>query len=250
MIELFSFPLSYSGLALFLTVALLIGMAKTGIHGAGMAAVPLLAIVFGGKLSSGIMLPILCIADVFGVLYYHRHTRWSHLVQLFPWAVLGVILGTYVGEKINDEVFRVIMAVVILCSLGIMIWQERSKEKHIPQGLWFAAVLGILSGFTTMVGNLAGSVMALYLLTMRLPKNEYIGTAAWFFMIINWFKIPFHVFAWETITLDSFFLNLIALPVIAVGAWLGIMIIRKIPGPKYRWFIIGMTTLAAILMIV
>lgn len=249
MIELFSFQLSYADASIFFFVALLIGMAKTGIHGTGMAAVPLLAIVFGGKLSSGIMLPILCIADVFAVWYYHRHTKWTHLIRLFPWAALGVILGTYIGDQINDEVFRIIMAVIILASLVIMIWQERSKEKRIPKGLWFATLLGVLGGFTTMVGNLAGSVMALYLLTMRFPKNQFIGTAAWFFMILNWFKIPFHIFAWETITLDSFLLDLTTIPVVALGAYLGVTVVKKIPEEKYWWFIIFTTALAALLMI-
>lgn len=249
MIDLFSYQLTTTGLSIFFFVTLLIGMSKTGIHGAGMAAVPLLAIVFGGKASSGIMLPMLCIADVFAVIYYHRHAQWRHLIRLFPWAALGVFVGTYVGGQINDQVFRLIMAFIIMTSLAIMIWMERPQKKHIPRGLWFAALLGVAGGFTTMVGNLAGSVMALYLLTMRLPKNQYIGTAAWFFMIINWFKIPFHVFIWETITLESFLLNLTAIPGIALGAFVGVYIVKKIPEDTYRWFIIFTTALAALLMI-
>lgn len=224
-------------------------MAKTGISGTGMAAVPLLALVFGGKLSTGIMLPILSLADIFAVWYYHRHTKWNHLFKLFPWAALGVIIGTYIGDRINDEVFRIIMAIIILISLVIMVWMEKSSKKYVPQGLWFAALLGVLGGFTTMVGNLAGSVMALYLLTMRLPKNEYIGTAAWFFMLLNWFKIPFHVFVWETISWNTFLLDLTALPIIFLGAIVGITIVKKIPETYYRWFIILTTALAALLMI-
>ncbi|WP_421892456.1 sulfite exporter TauE/SafE family protein [Marinoscillum sp.] len=249
MIELFSFQFTYLEFCFFLCVPFLIGMAKTGIHGAGMAAVPLLALVFGGRLSSGIMLPILCIADVFAVAYYNRHANWTHLGKLFPWAAGGVVLGTYIGGMIDDEAFRMIMAVIIFMSLGIMVWREKSTNQHIPQGIWFAALLGVLGGFTTMVGNLAGSVMALYLLSMRLPKNEFIGTAAWFFMIVNLFKIPFHVFAWETITLNSFLLDLTSIPAVALGAFVGITIVKKIPEQYYRWFIIATTALAALMMV-
>tara|TARA_Y100000310_G_scaffold295960_1_gene327793 strand:- start:171 stop:923 length:753 start_codon:yes stop_codon:yes gene_type:complete len=249
LVELFSFALDYSDLALLFVVALLIGMSKTGVHGAGMAAVPFLAMIFGGKGSTGLLLPILCMADIFGVSYYHRHTHWSHLIKLFPWAAAGVIIGTYVGDSIDDSMFRLIMGVIILGSLVIMIWQERSKSKKVPEGLWFAALLGMLGGFTTMVGNLAGSVMALYLLTMRLPKNEYIGTAAWFFLVVNLFKVPFHVFFWETITWNSFYLDLITIPAVVVGAFLGIWVVKKIPELYYRWFIIGTTALAALLMV-
>ena len=59
--------LDAEGIAIVLSVALLLGMAKTGVHGAGLLSVPLLAIAFGGKISSGLMLPMLVIADVFGV---------------------------------------------------------------------------------------------------------------------------------------------------------------------------------------
>ncbi|MEQ8238321.1 MAG: sulfite exporter TauE/SafE family protein [Cyclobacteriaceae bacterium] len=250
MITLFSFELTYAQLALFVLVGLFIGMSKTGIHGAGMAAVPMLALIFGGKMSSGILLPILSIADIFAVWHYNRHAQWSHLFKLFPFAAIGVGLGTFVGTFINDESFRLFMGIIIIVSLVVMIWMEKSNKKDIPQSIWFAAVLGVAGGFTTMVGNLAGTVMALYLLSMRLPKNEYIGTAAWFFMIINLFKIPFHIFFWETINWNTFRLDLLTIPAVAIGAFLGISIVKKIPEHKYRWFIIGMTIVSALLLIV
>jgi uncharacterized membrane protein YfcA len=249
MIELFTYQLDYPEFALLMVVGMLIGMAKTGVSATGMAAVPLLAIVFGGKASTGLLLPILCFADVFAVLYYHRHAQWNHLIRLFPWAALGVLIGTWIGERIDDELFRMIMGIIVFVSLGIMLWQERTSNRKIPQGFWFAALLGILGGFTTMVGNLAGSVMALYLLTMRLPKYQFIGTAAWFFMIINWFKVPFHVVVWETITWNSFFLDLVALPAVAFGAVLGVAIVKRIPEQIYRWFIIATTAVASVIMI-
>ncbi|HEY0740409.1 MAG TPA: sulfite exporter TauE/SafE family protein [Chryseosolibacter sp.] len=249
MINLFSFTFSQAEFLLFLTVAVLIGMSKTGVHGAGMMAVPLLASIFGGQLSSGILLPMLCIADIFGVWYYHRHASWEHLKKLFPWAVVGTIAGTVVGGMIDDEAFKVIMAVVILISLGLMLWLEKGHKEDIPDYKWFAALTGTAGGFTSMVGNLAGSVMAVYFLSMRLPKNQFIGTTAWFFMVINWFKIPFHVFAWNTISLDTFLLNLITIPVIILGAYLGILLVKNIPEKAYRWFIIMMTLVAAVFML-
>lgn len=224
-------------------------MSKTGVHGAGMMAVPLLATIFGGQLSSGVLLPMLCIADIFGVWYYHRHASWQHLKKLFPWAMLGTIAGTVVGGMIDDKIFKFIMAFVILSSLGLMLWLERGRKDDIPDNKWFAGLTGTAGGFTSMVGNLAGSVMAVYFLSMRLPKNQFIGTTAWFFMVINWFKIPFHVFVWETITLNTFLLNLTTLPVIIIGGYLGILLVKNIPEKAYRWFIILMTFVAAVFML-
>jgi uncharacterized membrane protein YfcA len=151
---------------------------------------------------------------------------------------------------IDDEAFRTIMAIVIVASVGIMLWLERGHREDVPDYYWFAALTGVAGGFTSMVGNLAGSVMAVYFLSMRLPKNTFIGTTAWFFMVINWFKIPFHVFAWHTISWNSFLLDLATLPLIALGAYLGIVITRNLPEKIYRWFIIGMTLVAAVMMLI
>ena len=249
MIELFGFVFSANQLLIFLVVSVLIGMSKTGIHGAGMMAVPLLVLVFGGQLSSGILLPILCLADVIGVWYYHRHASWYHLKKLFPWAALGTVLGTVVGGAIDDQTFRVVMAVIIGISVIIMIWLERARREEIPDSKWFASLTGVAGGFTSMIGNLATSVLAIYFLTMRLPKNAFIGTTAWFFLVINWFKIPFHVFSWETITWNTFLLDLATLPFIATGAFFGVVIVKKIPDRAYRWFIILMTIVAAAFML-
>jgi hypothetical protein len=249
LIHFLSFEFSYLDVLIIALVALFTGMTKTGVYGIGLVTVPMLAAVFGGKGSSGIMLPLLVMADVMGVWYYHRHASWRHLKILFPWAAGGVILGTIVGSLINDGVFRLIMAVVIVGSVLIMIWMERDRTKNIPTSFWFEATTGIAGGFTSMVGNLAGSVMALYLLSMRLPKNEFIGTAAWFFLVVNWFKVPFHIFAWHTISMDILLLDLATLPIIGLGAYLGVVITKSLSEKSYRWFIIVMTLAAAVYML-
>jgi len=250
-LTLFSFNLTYTEIIIILCVALLTGMAKTGVHGAGMLSVPLLANVFGGQLSSGIMLPMLVLADVFGVWYYHRHASWHHLKILFPWAALGIVVGTITGTYINDQIFKLMMAITILVSVVIMLWLERlGQPDKIPKHKPFAIATGIAGGFTSMVGNLAGSVMSVYLLSVRLPKNAFIGTTAWFFLVVNWFKVPFHVFVWHTISWNTVWFDLTLLPLIMLGAWLGIIIVKALTETMYRWFIIIMTLLAAIGMVI
>lgn len=247
---LFSFDLTYTEIIIILCVALLTGMAKTGVHGAGMLSVPLLAQVFGGQLSSGIMLPMLVLADVLGVWYYHRHASWHHLKILFPWAALGVVAGTIAGSYINDHIFKIVMAATIVVSVIIMLWLEKlGTPDNIPKQKSFAIAIGITGGFTSMVGNLAGSVMSVYLLSVRLPKNAFIGTTAWFFLVVNWFKVPFHVFAWHTISWNTVWFDLVMLPLIILGAWLGIIIVKALTETMYRWFIIIMTLVAAVGMV-
>lgn len=250
MITIFSHSFSHTEFILLCLIALLVGMAKTGIGGTAMIAVPLLATIFGGKASSGVMLPILIMADVFGVSYYHKHTEWKHLKKLLPYAVIGILIGTFTGEYIDDSLFKVLMGGIIFLSLGILIWLERTSSGKVPESKLFAASSGIAGGFTTMVGNLAGAVMSLYLLAMQLPKNKFIGTAAWFFITVNIIKIPFHVVVWKTITWDTVLLDLTLLPAIALGAFLGLQIVKRIPELWYRYFIILMTAVAAIFMLI
>ena len=248
MMDLFNFTLTYQQMLIMAFVGVFVGMAKTGIHGTGMIAVPLLAIVFGGRASSGIMLPILILGDLMAVYHYHGDAQWKHLKRVLPFAFVGVLLGTYIGIFIDDAIFRQIMAGIIFLSVGIMLWNEKQQSQVTSQNWLFTAGLGIAGGFTTMVGNLAGSVMAIYLLSLNLLKNQFIGTAAWFFLIINLVKVPFHIYGWETITWDSLFLNLLVLPFIALGAFLGIQIVKRIPEQIYRRFILAMTIIAALFM--
>lgn len=228
-------------------VALFVGMSKTGVYGLGMLAAPLLAGIFGGRVSAGLLLPMLSMADIFAVIYYNRHASWPHLWKLFPFAALGVIIAIWVGAVINDSTFKIIMAVFILGGIPVMIWRERVKtRKPLPGNWWTGSFFGITGGFSTMIGNAAGPIMSLYLLAMQLPKNVLIGTGAWFFLVINLFKIPFHIFIWETVTLRTFSINLMMLPAILLGGFLGIRLIRIIPEKPFRWLIIIMTVLASL----
>jgi uncharacterized protein len=239
--------LSYSSLVILIVAALFVGMSKAGIYGLGVLVAPVLATVFGGKVSAGLLLPMLSMADILAVSYYNRHASWTHLWKLFPFAALGVFIAIWVGEVISDSTFKAIMAIFILGGIPVMILRERMNGVKPLRGNWWSgSFFGITGGFSTMIGNAAGPVMNLYLLAMQLPKNVLIGTGAWFFLVINLFKIPFHIFIWKTITVDSISLNLLMLPVILLGGFMGIRLVRIIPEKPFRWMIIIMTILASV----
>ena len=228
---------------------LLIGMSKTGISGVGLMVVPLLANAFGGRPSVGLLLPILIFADIFAVTWYNRHAQWKHILRLLPWAFAGIILATLVGKSISDQTFNRLLAGLIIGGIAILVWRDiRSDKLKIPQSRWFAGGLGLMGGFATMIGNAAGPVMALYLLSMRLPKNSYIGTGAWFFFIVNLSKVPMHIWSWKTISLNSFVLDVMVIPAVAAGAFLGIWLVRLLPEKFYRLLVIVTTLLSALLL--
>ena len=245
-----SYDLTTLQWSILLLGALLIGMAKTGLSGVGLMVVPLLASAFGGRPSVGLLLPILIFADVFAVTWYNRHADWKHVLRLLPWAMAGIAIGTLVGRSLTETAFNRLLAVIVILGISILVWQDLKKDRmNVPRSLWFVASLGLLGGFATMIGNAAGPVMALYLLSMRLPKNAFIGTGAWFFFIVNLSKVPVHIWSWKTIDTGSLLLDALMIPAIAAGAFLGIWLVRFFPEKVYRLFIILSTLLSALLLI-
>lgn len=226
--------------------ALFVGMAKTGLGGLGMLVVPIMAGIFGPKESTGVVLPMLIFADVGAVLYYHQHADLRLLIKLAPATIAGVIVAIFVGDIINSEQFGILLAAIILIGLTIMIWRELAKSDAIPHSWTFSSFTGLLGGFTTMIANAAGPVISIYFLSLNLKKNSFIGTGAWFFLLVNLFKVPFHITVWKTIYLDSFLFNLFAIPSIAMGAIIGIRIVKVIPEKPYRIIVIASAGLAAI----
>ena len=234
---------------------MLIGMSKVGVPGVSMIVVPSLAFIFGAKQSTGVLLPILMMADIFGVIYYRRHANWSYLVKVIPWAIVGLVLALWIGGLVNDIQFKNLIAVMVFLSIGLMLWQDKRKGSNLfPDKWWFAAGMGILGGFATMIGNVAGPVFAIYLLAMHLPKNSFIGTSAWFFMVINFTKFPMQFFVWDNIHSETLMVDLITLPAIAAGAFLGFEVefevVKAIPEQAYRGVVIAITALSAFLLLV
>ena len=231
-----------------LLCAMLVGMAKTGLSGVGLMVVPLMASVFGGRPSVGILLPILVFADALAVTYYSRHAEWKHIIRLLPWVLIGIAAGVLIGQIISDSVFNRLLAIVVLTGIVLMILQDIRKKVNVPDNWWFSIGLGLLGGFVTMIGNSAGPIMALYLLSMRLPKNIFIGTGAWLILIINLVKVPIHIGIWKTITVQSLLFDVLMIPAIALGALLGIWLVKFFPERAYRIFIIATTLFSALLL--
>lgn len=244
-----SFNLGWTDWLLLCICAMLVAMSKTGVAGVYNIVVPLMAIVFGGKASTGILLPILLMGDVFAVGYYNRSAQWKHILRLMPAAFAGVLIGTWVGDGVSEDTFQILLGIVVLIGIALMLFLEMQKGELIPDYWWFSGTMGLLAGFTTMVGNVAGPVVAVYLLSMRLPKNEFIGTSAYFFLLINLIKVPFHVFVWNTISLGSLTLDLLMLPGIALGAFLGFRIVKAISETFYRRFVIVATVASVLLLL-
>ena len=233
-------------LVLFLLVAVLLGMAKAGLSGLGLAIIPIMALIFGAKESTGVILPMLIAADIMAVTYWNRHAVWKHILKILPWVAIGIWIALFVGNSINDNQFRIVMLSVVWIMLILMVvndlWKKESEV--IPHNMIFGSVMGLAGGFATMIGNSAGPVFTLYFLAMRLPKKEFIGTSAWLYFIMNTGKLPLQAIVWKNISLVSLLPGLISIPFIALGIFLGIKIVNLFSESVYRYFVI-ITTLVS-----
>ncbi len=229
--------------------ALVAGLSKSGLKGFAMINIPILAYLYGGMASVGILLPFLIFGDTFAVIYYRRSAEWKYIKKLLPYAIIGIIAAVFVGKYVNDDQFRITIAIAILICLAILVYRDlMGGSIDITEKRWFSSSLGLSGGFATMIGNAAGPIFNLYLMSMRLPKETFIGTGAYFYLLLNVLKIPIHVFYWKSITLETFQLNLVCLPVLIIGAFIGKWIVKLIPERAYRIFVMGVITISAIML--
>ena len=216
-----------------IVAALLVGITKTGLPGIGILIVPLMAVVFGGRLSVGATLPLLIFGDVFAVLWYRQHARWDNLRDLLPWVVIGIAVGTgllwYTGIQGSQvDWLNVAIGVLVLFMMVVSLARRYWGDRLVPNSLSGLASTGVLAGFATMVSNAAGPIMSIYLTGMlRLSKNEFMGTSAWYFFIFNLSKIPLYIFltlvlpAKPMINSTTLLFDLLMLPIILIGAFAG-----------------------------
>ncbi len=220
--------------------AICIGLSKTGFGGVGMLAVLLMAQVMPARESTGAVLPLLIVADIFAVRAFRQFTVWKHLAKMLPPAFLGIVSGWLLMPHLSSKIFGPLIGWMVLALIVLTIAQKlsgrlsASAAEH-PSIAW---PLGWTAGVTTMLANAAGAVMTVYLLACRLPKYEFVGTAAWFFFIINVIKVPFSA-SLGLINGSSLLLNLLLIPGILVGVAAGRFFLGKINQQVFEWLMIA-----------
>jgi uncharacterized membrane protein YfcA len=159
---------------------------------------------------------------------------------------MGIAIGAITGNYLDDKQFKALLGIVVLICLGLLIYREIAKRVlPLPKNPIFHWMVGAVSGFSSMVGNAAGPIFNVYLLSQDLTKNKMIGTTAWFFLLMNIVKLPFHIFMWRTVTWGTLRYMLLMIPFIALGSWMGIRFVRKINEVWYKRIIMIMTAIAA-----
>ena len=241
---------STAQIAALVTAALLIGINKTGIPGIGLLPVLLLTLTFQTRISTGLQLVMLCMADVLAVIWYRRNANWKLVLKLIPAAAVGLAAGTLVVNHLDDRTMALTIGIIVLflCILSIVKDYVLKSTYAIPSHWSIAGSAGFLAGFTTLIANAAGPVMAIYFLSLKLEKKEYIGTGAWYFLIMNWTKLPIF-YLQGRITAQSFRADLAMIPFVVIGGIAGIVLLKYISQVWFNRIVIIFSVFAALKLI-
>lgn len=231
--------------------AVISGFSKTGIPGISILAVGIYANVLPARMATGVVLPLLIFADLFALFVYRKHLEWRRVGRLLPWALGGLVLGWLALGRVDDRQTARLVGLIIGLMTALHLWRrwKNPDEAAAHAPAWFGPATGLFAGVTTMIANAAGPVMGLYLLAMRLPKLEFIGTGAAFFLIINWIKVPFMV-QLDLINASSLLLNLYLLPAVALGALLGRPVVDRVNQRAFENAVLVLTVAAAVKLVV
>lgn len=232
---------------LLLIAAVGVGISKSGLSGIGMVHVLIFAFVFGGRVSTGILLPLLIVGDLCAVRLVGRDVLWGNVRRLLPPALVGVAVGWLLLGRLDEQAFKPLIGGIILAlSAGqfMRMWRPELFAR-VPHTTWFVWMMGILAGVTTMLANAAGPIVALYLLAIALPKTQLVATAAWFFLIVNCVKVPLSANL-GLIGPTTLAINLLLAPCVIVGLMAGRWIVARIPQRAFDSLILAFTALGAL----
>ncbi|MET9533009.1 MULTISPECIES: sulfite exporter TauE/SafE family protein [unclassified Streptomyces] len=255
------------GLAALAAAAMLVGFSKTAVSGANTISLAVFAAVLPARESTGVLLPVLIAGDLLAVRTYRRHAHWPTLWRLFPAVAVGVVIGTGFLFWADDAVVRTSIGAILLFMAGVTLWRRRSAEKArtavspdpdgageageaddgapagpARRGRAMARSYGVLGGFTTMVANAGGPVMSLYLISAGFRKLGFLGTSAWFFLIVNTAKVPFSV-GLGLIDAKSLLLDAALLVFVIPGAFIGRACVHRINQRLFERLVLGATVL-------
>jgi uncharacterized protein len=228
-----------------ISAAFFVGVAKTGVPGLILLAVPLMATSVGhAKASVPVLLPLLVLADIFGVGKYHKQAQWHRLVPLFLPLAVGMTMGAVVIKFLPEQVFKIFIGAIAIIMLAIHCWRQMMDQKKIPEGLLFKIFIGTVAGLATTAANAAGPVMGIYLISMKMEKKHFMGTAVCFFFMVNIIKIPIYGFSGLFSKSGLIFDLFLVLPVFA-GVIAGFIIFKKIPQKAFDRVVLFLTFIAS-----
>ena len=209
------------------------GAAKSGVPGLVTVLTPLVAMTMSAREATGILLPLLIFGDIISVIYWRRKASWSRLLKMLPWTVIGIAIGFFLLRGIDDATFKPILGGIIILIVVAGIARKKYNAKIRPGNRALAAFVGALAGIFTMLANAAAPLITMYLLSMDIEKEDFVGTNAWFFFAANLIKLPFSL-GLGLITTEHLVLDAALIPLVLAGGVAGILLVKRIPQKTFN----------------
>jgi uncharacterized membrane protein YfcA len=234
-------------LALAMFAALCIGVSKAGFGGVSMISVVLFAEIYGARISTGLVLPMLIVADLTVYPAFRRFGSWRPVWPLLVPTSLGLLGGWFLLGRIDDAVARRVIGAVVLAMVAVQLgrrWRPQAYQE-MAGSRGFGRAAGVAGGFATMLANAAGPIIQLLLLSRRFGKMDLVGVGARFFLLVNLAKVPLSA-GLALITPAGLLENLKLLPAMWLGVWLGGRLLRRVPQQLFEWLVIGFAIVAGL----
>lgn len=244
------FDASLTTLAIAAFGALCLGISKTGFPGLAIVNVMIVADLFGAKNSVGIILPMLVVCDLIVLPMFWKHATWKMVWPLVPVTFIAIIASTFLLDRFDDVTARRVIGAIILLMLALQLVREFKKAflENLPDSVAFRRVSCALIGVSTMLANAAGPVYSIYALVHKMPKMQFLGVGARLFLIVNLFKVPL-LGQLDLINTRSLTLNLLLLPALVIGIFLGRKLIGLVPQRAFEILLYGFSAIAGVRML-
>jgi len=222
-------------------VMLLIGVGKSGFGGGlGALATPLLALTIPVADAAALLLPLLIIMDLFTVPYYRQRFSRHHLRILLLGALIGIAIGAYYFETLSHNERAMRMGIGALAISFVLIQIGRSlilgalSEKRPSAGLGW--LMGAVGGFASTLAHAGGPPVTIYLVPQKLPRDQYVGTIAILFAIVNLVKlIPYAYLG--LLRVSNVTTVLLLAPLAYLGVRLGVFLNQRFTDTWFMRFI-------------
>jgi uncharacterized membrane protein YfcA len=242
---------------IFLFAAFLVGFAKTGLPGITVLAVPLMAMILPPRISVGVLLPVFMLADMLSIASYLKYARWRYVFPYILFVVIGVSIASVIIKVMDESNFGVLIgcSVIFLLVVTILVdWKKkRISEEDLPvvtkPPFWLSSFFGVTAGTFSALANASSPIVAIYVMTGRLPKFQFLGTSALCAFTMNWTKFPVFIFI-GIINWESMKLSLTAVPMIAAGGVIGILTAKRLSQEAFRKAVLILTFIASLKLII
>jgi uncharacterized membrane protein YfcA len=241
-------PLFY---AVAIPAVLMVGITKTGVGGSNALGVSLMSFVIAVPQATAILLPILCLTDLFGLWVFRGKWDWRNLKIMIPGATVGMIVGTLTFRYLDSAMVKALVG-------GVAIWfavaqfapmiRKREVAPSGPdavKGNFWAAV----AGFTSFISHAGQPPYSIYMVPQRLDKTIFLGTTAFFFAYVNYFKlVPFWWLG--QLNLANIATSLVLVPLVPVGLGIGLWIQRQLSPAMFYKVVLVLLALTGVKLIV